>query len=260
MNSGTYTICDAPGGVLERVRYYPRQLIDASTLTTDQDYVRYKARQHNRMLHGWGVVCGLEVRPNPTDQQPWRIKVCPGYALTPQGDGIDVRTALDFDLATGTQSSQDPCANALPCPPIGAVAAGTEERVLYFAARYTECLSRPERVSLSGCGCDESACEYARIRDGLELKVLFALPESHRRAAAADQAWCEQLERWAESKEPGPAPVPPCPECPDEPWVVLARIRVPPKAGGAIDASWIGYEGRRVVYSVAALRCFPSRS
>jgi hypothetical protein len=254
MNSGIYTICDAPGGVLERVRYYPRQLIDASTLTTDQEYVRTKARQHNRLLHGWGVVCGLEVKPNATDQQPWRLRVCPGYALTPQGDAIYIGSALDFDLATGTQSSQDPCANASPCPPVGNVLPGTDGGVLYLAARYTECFSRPERVSAAGCGCDESACEYARIREGFELKVLFALPESHRRAAEADQAWCEQIKRWAGSKEPGPAPVPPCPECSDDPWVVLARVRVPQKASSAIDASWIGYEGRRVLYSVSALQ------
>ena len=253
MGSQTYLNCAVPGAVLERVRYYPRQLIDANTLTTDQEYERHKARQHNRLLHGWGVVCGLKVKANPNDKHPWRVAVCPGFALAPQGDAIEVSMPVDFDLATGTPSSQDPCASASPCPPLGNVVEEADERFAYLAVRYTECYSRPERVPSAGCGCDESACEYARIRDGFELKVLFDLPESHRRAAEADEAWCQQIKRWARPDEQGPAPVPPCPECSGDPWVVIARIQLPQKAEAPIDERRIGYEGRRVLYGATAL-------
>lgn len=239
---------------LERVRYYPRQLIDANTLTTDQVYTREKLRRHNRMLHGWGVVCGLDVKANPNDKQPWRVTVCPGYALAPQGDAIDIPAEVNFDLATGVQTSSDPCASAAPCPPVGNVSAEGDGRFLYLAARYTECYSRPERVPPAGCGCDETACEYARIRDGFELKLLQALPESHQRADAADEAWCEQVKRWSRSDIPGPAPVPPCPECSDGPWVVVARIRLPEKAGAVVGEQHVSYQGRRVLYSVSALQ------
>jgi hypothetical protein len=246
--------CDPQGGILERVRYYPRQLVTASVLTTDQDYLRRKARQRNRLLHGWGVVCGLEVKANPSDQQPLRVTVCPGYALDALGEEILVPEPVAFDLATGSNTSSDPCTGATPCPPAATASANGEGRFVYLAARYKECYSRPERVPPAACGCDETACEYARIREGFELKPLSALPESHRRAAAADAAWCEQIKGWAKSKDPGPPPVPPCPECASDAWVVLARIRIPQKAGAAVEAGDIAYEGRRVCYGVSALQ------
>jgi len=119
-------------------------------------------------------------------------------------------SALDFDLATGTQTSTDPCASASPCPPVGNLPAGSDERVLYLAARYTECYSRPERVPAAGCGCDESACEYARIRDGFEVTVLFELPGSHRRAARLTRHGASRSSAGPGRRKPGPAPVPPC--------------------------------------------------
>jgi hypothetical protein len=254
MNSNIYANCAAEGAALERVRYYPRQLIDATTLTTDQEYMRYKAREHNRLVHGWGVVCGLQIKPASNDVHPWQVTVCPGYALSPQGDAITIASAVEFDLATGMPTSIDPCAGAMPCPPIDQATLQSEDRYLYLAARYTECYTRPERVLPAGCSCDESVCEYARIRDGFELKALFALPDSHQRAAAADKVWCEEIKRWSRAKEPGPAPVPVCPECVDDPWVVLARIQLPDSVKAAISPRAISYDGRRVLYSVTALQ------
>jgi hypothetical protein len=53
--------CSDPVG-LERTRFYPRQLVGPDELTQDQAWVRDKLRRHNRLLHGWGVVCGCGVR------------------------------------------------------------------------------------------------------------------------------------------------------------------------------------------------------
>jgi hypothetical protein len=62
-------------------------------LLTDEDlnrldrYIVEKNKLHNRYLHGWGVVCGLEVVCHPC--QGW-VTVEPGYALSPCGDDIVV--------------------------------------------------------------------------------------------------------------------------------------------------------------------------
>ncbi len=40
------------GAGLERVHYFPRQLITANDMTAEQDYFRQKQRRHNRFLHG----------------------------------------------------------------------------------------------------------------------------------------------------------------------------------------------------------------
>ena len=47
---------------LERTRYYAGQLVGPDDLTEDQRYFRERLRRHNRLLHGWGVVCGARVR------------------------------------------------------------------------------------------------------------------------------------------------------------------------------------------------------
>ena len=47
--------------IAELPRYYPRQLITPADLTLEQDYFRDRLRRHNRLLHGWGVVCGALV-------------------------------------------------------------------------------------------------------------------------------------------------------------------------------------------------------
>ena len=250
--------CASDDSALERVRYYPRQLLTADDMTAGQEYLRQKIRRHNRFLHGWGVVCGMEVKASPEKSQPWQVRVCPGYAVGPQGDEIRLAEAVLFDLATGAQSTPDPCVDAWPCPPTGTMPGGKGKKPtnVYVAVRYAECPTRPERVLPAGCGCDETRCETSRIRDSFELTVLWELPASHKAAAAADAEWAKRFNRWLnlgrEASEPPPTP--PCPACPEEPWVVLARVELPADREAPIPPGQITYHGRRVLYSTSALQ------
>src|SRR6185436_13148051 len=89
---------NAVASSLERLRYFPRQLLTADDMRVEQEYFREKQRRHNRFLHGWGVVCGLEVVPDPT-KGAMAVKVCPGYALGPWGDEIFVEESTPVDLS-----------------------------------------------------------------------------------------------------------------------------------------------------------------
>jgi hypothetical protein len=255
---GGCTSCACAAGTLERVRYYPRQLLTADDMSAEQQYLLQKVRNHNRYLHGWGVVCGMEVVASPTEASPWRVRVCPGYVVTPQGCDIRVNEPADLDLATGSQTGTDPCADAWPCPPTGTMPGGKDDKVVrvYVAIRHAECRSRPERVLPAGCGCDETACEHSRIRDSFELMTLWELPASHRLASQADATWVKAFRVWqnqsAEDRTQ-PEPVPACPSCPEDPWVVLARVELPKKNVPLPDGS-ITYHGRRVLYSVSAIQ------
>jgi hypothetical protein len=51
----------------DRLRYFYGQMLHARDLQLEQAYFREKLKLHNRCLHGWGVVCGLEVAPAPPD-------------------------------------------------------------------------------------------------------------------------------------------------------------------------------------------------
>ena len=50
---------------LVRVNYFHGQYLGAREFRAEQAYVRAKLRLMNRCLHGYGVVCGLEVTPEP---------------------------------------------------------------------------------------------------------------------------------------------------------------------------------------------------
>lgn len=209
--------CVCCGEPIERMRYFPRQLLTADDMRAEQEYFREKARRHNRYLHGWGVVCGCDVQGVPTAKSP-QVRVCPGYVVGPQGDEIWIDRCIEIDLKTG--AADQPCSVPCPCPPLGEVPKVIDERAtVYVAVRYAECLSRPVRVHPAGCGCDETGCEYSRVRDSYEVKVLWQLPDSHLKAKKQDTIWCATVhDNTAETlKRTHLLPVPDCPECDSDP-------------------------------------------
>src|SRR5262245_6013479 len=150
--------CTLCTGNLERVAYFPRQLLTADDMRVEQEYFRHRLRRHNRYLHGWGVVCGLTVEAAPATGHPWQVRVCPGLALSPQGDEALVDECVLFDLKLG-MPTPEPCTPKWPCPPTGAMPGRDQRARVYLAVRYAECPTRPVRVPPAGCGCDALDCE-----------------------------------------------------------------------------------------------------
>src|SRR5262249_30494327 len=103
----------------------------------------------------------------------------------------------------------------------------------YLAICYAECVTRPVRVYPAGCGCDQLDCEYSRIRDSFQLKLLWSLPESHTAAKAWDTNWANMLKASHDATGRVGLPVPPCPECTDDCSVVLATITIPTSQANA---------------------------
>ncbi|MGI9303097.1 MAG: hypothetical protein ACR2RB_10370 [Gammaproteobacteria bacterium] len=52
----------------ERLQYYYGRGLTVSDFQTEQQYFLDKLRLHNRCFHGAGIVCGLEVKPAPSEQ------------------------------------------------------------------------------------------------------------------------------------------------------------------------------------------------
>ena len=245
--------CALCGTTLERVRYFPRQLITADDMRAEQEWVRQKRRLHTRMLHGFGVVCGLSVMAPSQDDPPRQVTICPGYAATPQGDEVAVCEPTALDLGSGA-TDPEPCGDPWPCPPRGAMP-GKDDQVVFVAIRYAECLTRPVRVHPAGCGCDTAGCERSRIRESFELTVLWELPQSHVNARKEDLAWRAMVK--AAGGEAGERdhliPAPTCPSGSDDPWVVLASVRLPGDSNTPVGAADISYVPRRVLLSISAL-------
>ncbi len=235
--------CLQPGlGKLERVKYFNRMLLTADDMRTDQDFVLQKLRRHNRFLHGWGVVCGLVVKAAATTEQPWRVQVGEGYALGPFGDEIFVGQPVFLDLANcGPGTLTNPCEPSLMLEtrPAGGPA-------VYVAIKYAECRSRPVLAMPGGCGCEDEACEYSRIRDSFSLECLADLPVSHQPDPDAPTL-CEIASGHKFVT---------CLPCPTEPWVVLAKVTLPASARTALAETGIDNKPpiRRIVFSTALIQ------
>ncbi len=228
----TVEVCRTTAGC--RPRYFARQLVTAEDMMLEQEYFRNRMRLHNRLLHGWGVVCGLQVAPLPGKDgsgglEPWMVRVCPGDALDPYGNEIMVPCEVGVDLRQDSVSgtSIEPCDNISDVWCSDTWLDRSQDRILYLAIKYAEMPTRPVRVQPAGCGCDDTACEYSRLCDGYIIKVLTA---EEYRPIALDRS---KLPDWrALFKIPTPSPLdvgdpnPACRPCPEQPWVVLAAIRV----------------------------------
>jgi hypothetical protein len=238
---GSDTCCQA--GALERPRYFPRQIVTATELTLEHDYQRDRARRHNRMLHGWGVVCGAEVCQvaGPDGAAvPWKVAIKPGYVLGSCGDEIVIDCERIVDLRTnglmcmsGVQAGEvsDPW-----CSDDRTERAGT----VCVAIKYREFMARPVRSHPVGCGCDGAECEYSRWRDGYEVGLLPDCPDSPRPMREVSNVPTLGARGTVGSHDPvrelasiGKLTVLAenfghldCPECPTDPWVVLACVEV----------------------------------
>lgn len=225
--------CDST--IAERPRYYPRQLITPDDLTLEQNYFRDRMRRHNRLLHGWGVVCGGLVCPvtttnadGTTSFTPWQVQVQQGYILGPYGDEIILDCARTVDLRTPGVSgvTGEPCIDA-PDPWCSQVfTPPSTTNVLYIAVKYQQAMTRPVRVQPIGCGCDNTNCEYSRWHDGYEIGVLQTCPACNA---------CDPNVKVPDLSKIGQGDVPGCPDCSCGPWVCLAQVTLSSDGSGTVQ-------------------------
>lgn len=88
-----------------RPRFFAGQLLTDEDLNRLERYVIEKNKLHNRYLHGWGVVCGLEVVCHPC---PNLVTVRTGYALSPCGEDIVVCRDETVDICALIQKCRPP--------------------------------------------------------------------------------------------------------------------------------------------------------
>ena len=185
------------GESITRPRYFEGQLLSAADLQAEQDYHTAMRRRHNRDLHGWGVVEGLEVGL----EDGGRITVSPGMAIDGHGR----------EIVVPEEASVDP----------GGWKGGDE---LTLCLRYAE---RPggETPSLKREG---SGSESSRIEESFELTLEPGIQAAP--ARMSDEGCASAL--WEDGGEVGP---PAQPEI-DDGCVVLATVSVSDE-GVAVDAS-----------------------
>jgi hypothetical protein len=178
-------------------------------------------------------VYGAEVLPVGTTGPIKQVKITPGFILTPQGDEIEIITEQPFD------------------PSQGAIPAGPEYSVVnidrgqgkantqYLAVRYKEVNDGPVHVPPAVCGCADQPCEYSRVRDCYEIRLLENLPASYAQWTAwTGPAWAkgvvDAMSAAADVRNIAllsallPDALSPAPTEPADGWVVLADLRFGP--------------------------------
>src|SRR4029453_2123275 len=212
----------APVGALRRPLFETGNYLSADDLLTEQRYHSQRLRRHNRYVHGWGVVCGLGVVPARDPARPWAVWVCPGYAIGPHSDEINVSARVLLDIRDYLWTR----------PRVGTGWA----RLAYVGIRYDEQPVRPVPTMAQACSCQDSMYVPSRIRDGFRVDVLWILPKAPSEAfdLCARQA--------------------PCPDCPDSPYVLLARVTLPASESDPIVAGHIDNWGvRRWLYPTSVI-------
>ncbi|WP_440956060.1 hypothetical protein ACSAZK_03660 [Methanosarcina sp. Mfa9] len=98
----------------KRVRYFHGMLMSDRDFTEEQIYHIEKRKLLNKMLHGWGIVCGFDLKAASPESS--EIIITPGMALDCKGNEIYLDRELKINLeeetyCTGdTSRSDDPCA------------------------------------------------------------------------------------------------------------------------------------------------------
>lgn len=156
---------------LVRPRFYAGQLLKSEDLASLVGWSRDKFALQ-RYKHGWGAVCGLDVKLHPDD--PASIEVSPGSAVDYCGNDLISVCPETIDLKSICYQCLDPCApedkkGGVPCPPPcdarGLVA-------IDIAIEYEEQPDKPMAVAQDPCcgGVEQSPrCEFSRICEGVRL-------------------------------------------------------------------------------------------
>lgn len=232
-------ICEIP--YFERNNYFYGKLMTVRDFFDEQCYFNEKRWLINRAVHGWGVVCGLDVKRKLIDPEDpnkgydkKRVVVTPGLAIDCSGREILVCEERTVSLKPEvsechtTQSEQQ-----------------QEEQPLAICLEYLDC--KTEAIHLPPIACDQKEkCEFNRIRDSFKISVVpiqelqetpFCPKTIKEREKSLHQYLCDRLRPYDD-----------CPKCPDSHCVILATVKVN-NADNIINGSLDICTHRKLIYS-----------
>jgi len=198
-------ICNIP--CFERNNYFYGKRMTARDFQEEQCYFNEKRWLINRTIHGWGVVCGLDVVVPTNDKT--KVEVTEGLAIDCCGREI---------LVCGDE--EDRYVSLIPEDHECDLQQNEDERIA-ICLEYDEC--KREVVNLPSIACDETEKhEFNRIRDSWKItpiripKELEYEPFCQRTNEEKEQS----LHRYLCEKTKG------CQQCPECPCIILAIVTV----------------------------------
>jgi hypothetical protein len=200
----------------ERVKYFYGQLLGVREFQSEQNYFFEKHRLHNRYLHGYGVICGLEVGPcltprDPCDEPTPPVKQPPPTEATPEPKALVVQpdqlrpvempktlcVEVDCGLALDCQGNEI----VVPWPTsidlLAALGCDAKQKFLegkraYISICYVAKPCEPVRpITADNCGGLLPDCVPSRVRDDFCIKVSWDPPPHDESCSACRRPCCE---------------------------------------------------------------------
>jgi hypothetical protein len=211
----------------ERPHYFHGQLLEVRHFESEQEYFRGKLWLINRLLHGYGVVCGLDVQAAAAGGP--NVVVTSGLALDPWGREIVVASDSK-PVAIPPRESPAHGKDRKPSPDLPNQRqdhCDDDDEWVHLVICYRECATGPEPVMSAGCNGDTS-CTYGTTREtytipqprpGKAPKLDFT-PQFRDPFRARPFDYCE-LAEWVTRN------CVPCIDQSEDPCLPLANIRRP---------------------------------
>ena len=198
-----------------RNNYFCGKLMTVRDFEAEQSYFNEKRWLINRMVHGWGVVCGLDVtlKEGETD----KVIVSSGLAIDCCGREILVCEEQEVQLIP----VESECHKEK-----GAKEEGVKNLVICL--EYYECKTEP--INLPPIACDQKEkCEFNRIRDSFKKirvknKSDVDIEDPYGKYCPFEDKGKSMHENLCGRLKEG------CPECPKRPCLVLAEVTITPSS------------------------------
>jgi hypothetical protein len=146
----------------KRVNYSFGLVLGVDEFLQEQTHLLEKGRRHDRMLHGFGTVCGLKVTV-PLDVDPPEARVAGGLAVSPGGFEICVPNVMCATLNDWLSANR-----AVLAGRFGAFPTTVTTCVVLC---YRECATDIVPIPGEPCRSDEDAMAPSRIAESFELKL-----------------------------------------------------------------------------------------
>ncbi len=156
----------------KRVNYSLGLVLGVDEFEQEQFYHLERGRQHNRALHGYGTVCGLQLTTSGS-----QVYVSPGLAIDPRGRVIEVERVQCADLNQwlSVQTNLQSLGHGASSP-LGPAS-------LYVVLCYRECLTDKVPVPGAPCRTEEDTLAPSRITESFDLRFTTTLPDAHEELA-----------------------------------------------------------------------------
>ena len=148
-----------------RNNYFTGKMMGAAEFIAETRYHQDKLRMHQVRLHGWGVVCGLDVVEHGSEAcrkryvivRPGSAVDCCGYDILVEDD--EVLDLLDYKGVVDL-NRENPA----------------KLHTLGICVRFEECTTETVPVLYDDCGCNDDGCAPNRILESYAFDVIVDPP------------------------------------------------------------------------------------